>query len=143
MTRQLTFRDGVPRLIISSAASACPPSAETGDGRPLDKGRLAFASWASSSSGSTASLEGTGVKVEPEAVLDDLTRILDGAGVDAGAAERGVGAAGELVEGVFWKKPKRVFCPPDDDDLLRAGVAAGVEAAFRGILTSFRSRFKT
>lgn len=88
----------------------------------------------SSSSGTNASLEGAGVNVEADVVLADLERPLDGAGVEA-ATVRALGAAGELVEGVFWKKPKRVFCPAEDDDFFRAGVLAGVEATFLGILS--------
>jgi hypothetical protein len=46
-------------------------------------------------------------------------------GAVAGCAGK---AAGEPVLGVFWKKPKRVFCPPEDADFFNAGVfAAGVE----------------
>ena len=66
-------------------------------------------------------------------VLAILERFLNGAGVEAVTTERALCAAGELVEGVFWKKPRRVFCPPDEDDFFSAGVVAGVEAVLRGI----------
>ena len=88
----------------------------------------------SPSSGSNASLEGTGVKVEAVVPLFDFGRLLDGAGVEAGAMDRALGAAGELVEGVFWKNPKRVFCPPEEEDFFSPGVDTGVEVVFRGIL---------
>ena len=54
----------------------------------------------SSSSGTKPSLEGNGVNVEAEVALPDLGRPLIWAGVEAGAL-RALGAAGELVEGVF------------------------------------------
>jgi hypothetical protein len=67
----------------------------------LDGGRLAFALYISSSSGSNASLEGTGVKVEPDAAPTGFGRLLDGAGVEVAVAARELGAAGELDAGVF------------------------------------------
>jgi hypothetical protein len=100
----------------------------------LGGGRLALVTCSSPSSGSNASLEGTGVKVEAVVPLFDFGRLFDGAGVEAGTMDRGLGAAGELVEGVFWKKPKRVFCPPEEEDFFNPGVVAGVEVVFRGIL---------
>ncbi len=83
----------------------------------------------SSWSGPTASLLGTGVNEDPVVVPLDFARPLEGTGVDT-VGRDGKGAAGEEEEGVLWKKPKRVCCPPEDEDFFNAGVEAGVDEAF-------------
>lgn len=115
----------MPRALSSSTPLVCPSSVETGDGRPLEAGELALP-WSSSSSGLTASLLGAGVKEEPEVVPADFVRDFVAAGVDV--VGRVGSGAGEPVDGVFWKNPRSVLWPPEDDDLLNAGVEEpGVE----------------
>jgi hypothetical protein len=119
----------VPRLVSSSVPLVCSSSADTGDGRPLVGNELALGV-CDSSSGSTASLLGAGVKLE--VVLVDLARDWDDAGVTAGA--RAGTDAGELVEGVFEKKPSKDFCPPDEGVFFNAGVDVGAIDFLGGIL---------
>lgn len=90
----------------------------------------------SSISGSGPSLLGAGVNEEPDVVPAVFGRGLEAIGV---VATVGAGkAAGEPVEGVFWKKPNSVRCPPEEDDFFNAGVEVGVEAAFLGAMAARR-----
>jgi hypothetical protein len=66
-------------------------------------------------------------------VLADLRRGFEGTG--AGVALPAAGATGELVDGVFEKKPSNVFCPPLDGAFFKVGVGPGVEVPFLGIVT--------
>lgn len=81
-----------------------------------------------SKSGSAASLLGTGVKDEPDVEPAFLESDFEGTGllIAAFAGKE----AGDEVEGVLWKKPNRVFCPPEDVDFFNAGVDDGVVDAF-------------
>lgn len=99
----------------------------------------------SSSSGSKASLLGAGVneELDPAVAPAAFGRPFDGAGVVS--TDLAGNAAGEPAEeGVFWKKPRRVLWPPEEEDFFRAGVAAGVEAFFLGgILVLIRPETST
>jgi hypothetical protein len=90
----------------------------------------------SSISGSGPSLLGAGVSEEPEVVPAGLAWKSGGAGVVA--AVRAGRAAGEPVEGVFWKNPKSVLCPPEEDDFFNAGVEVGVEDGFLATMMAQR-----
>jgi hypothetical protein len=86
-----------------------------------------------SNSGSAASLLGTGVNEEPDVEPAFLESDFEGTGL-LRAAFAG-NEAGDEVEGVLWKKPNRVFCPPEDVDFFNAGVDDGVVEALLPMVT--------
>lgn len=134
-----TRREGVPRAVNSSPPLACRPSAETGEGRPLGgEGEVGLAGW-SWSSGSTASLLGAGVREELD-LSSPCLKSLAAEGSGVGAAD---GRTGEEADGVRWKKPSRVFCPPEELLFLRAGVEAGVAAVFLAMLDQSEHSYAT
>lgn len=118
----------MPRAFNSSPPLVCRPSAETGEGRPLaGEEKLAFTSLCSKS-GSAASLLGRGVNDGPVFETAFLKRVFEGSGVLlSGFAGN---EAGEEVDGVFWKKPNSVLCPPEEADFFNAGVDIGVAEPF-------------
>lgn len=100
-----------------------------------------------SKSGSAASLLGTGVNDELDVEPAFLEWDFEGAGllITAFAGKE----AGDEVEGVLWKKPNRVFCPPPEDvDFFNAGVDDGVVEALlpmvpkRSFLTAFKGELQ-
>lgn len=85
-----------------------------------------------SKSGSAASLLGRGVNDGPVVEPAFLKSGFEGAGVRfSGFAGN---EAGEEAEGVFWKKPNRVLCPPEEADFFNAGVDIGVAEPFLPIV---------
>lgn len=122
---QHTLLDGVRAPLMSSMAGACLLSAETREGNPLPKCGLALRS---SSSGTGASLLGTGVRLVRDAVALKFG-LLD-------RAFRGLVRSGSLtvftVAGPFEKNDWILFWPADDPDFFNvAGVGAvGVEDFF-------------
>lgn len=134
-----TRREGVPREVNSSPPLACRSSAETGEGRPLGgegEAGLAGLSW---SSGSTASLLGAGVREELD-LSSPCLKSLAAEGSGVGAAD---GRTGEEADGVRWKKPRRVFCPPVEELFFKAGVEAGVAAVFLAMLDQSEHSYAT